>query len=109
MTKEQRAALEKVRQAIHKAAPNAEECINYGVPAFRLDGMVFARFGAAKKHCSYFPMSGSIVAAFTKELKGYETTKGSIHFSVDKPLPPSLIRKLVKARLGEISARKTKK
>jgi uncharacterized protein YdhG (YjbR/CyaY superfamily) len=97
---DQRAVLEKLRKIIHTAVPKAVECIDYGVAAFRLNGKAIAGFGAGAKHCSYSPMSGATI--HTLELNGYETTKGSIHFSPDKPLPAALVRKLVKARITEI-------
>ena len=100
---DQRAALEKLRKIIHAAVPKAEECIDYGVAAFRLNGKAIAGLGAGAKHCSYFPMSGATIHTLRADLKGYETTKGSIHFSPDKPLPAALVRKLVKARLAEIN------
>jgi uncharacterized protein YdhG (YjbR/CyaY superfamily) len=99
---EQRAALERVRKAIRAAAPDAEECINYGVPAFRLDGKCIGGFGASKQHCSYYPMSGDVVAALRQDLTKYETSKGAIHFAAAKPLPAALVKKLVKARMAEI-------
>ncbi len=105
VTTEQRAALEKVRKAIRAAAPDAEECINYGVAAFRLDGKSIAGFGASKAHCSYYPMSGKVVAALQPELAKYETSKGAVHFPAGKPLPAALVRKLVKARIAEIGER----
>jgi uncharacterized protein YdhG (YjbR/CyaY superfamily) len=105
VTTEQRAALEKVRKAVRAAAPDAEECINYGVAAFRLDGKSIAGFGASKQHCSYYPMSGKVVAALRKELAKYETSKGAVHFPAEKPLPAALVRKLVKARISEIGGR----
>lgn len=105
VTTEQRAALEKVRKAIRAAAPDAEECINYGVAAFRLDGKSIAGFGASKQHCSYYPMSGAVVAALEQELAKYETSKGAVHFPAEKPLPAALVRKLVKARIAEIGER----
>ena len=98
---DQRAALEKLRKTIQAAVPLAEECINYGVAAFRLDGKILVGFGASAKHCSFYPMSGSTVAAHQDELKNYETSKGSIQFSTAKPLPAALVRKLVKARIAE--------
>ena len=102
---EQRAALEKLRKIIRAAVPKAEECINYGVAAFRLNGESFAGLGATTKHCSYYPMSGKTASALQGELKGYKTTKGSIQFQPDKPLPAVLVRKLIKARLAEIGAK----
>ena len=102
VSKDQRAALEKLRQQIRKIVPGAEECISYGLAAFRLKGKCFAGFGTSAKHCSFYPMSGSTVAEFQDELKNFETTKGSIHFQPGKPLPARLIRNLIEARLAEI-------
>ena len=98
----QRAALEKIRQTIKAAAPTAEECINYGLAAFRLNGKNLVAFGASAKHCSFHPMDGHTVEAFQDELKDYDTSKGTIRFTADKPLPATLVKKLVKARLVEI-------
>ena len=99
---EQRAALQKLRKAIKAAAPKAEECINYGLAAFRLDGKSIAGLGASANHLSYYPMSGSITNRLAGDLAGYETSKGAIRFPVNKPLPAALVRKLVKARMAEI-------
>lgn len=99
---EQRVALEKLRKTIRAAVPKAEECINYGVAAFRLNGECIAGFGASAKHCSYYPMSGATVATLKDELQKYATTKGSIQFQPDQPLPATLVRKLIKTRLAEI-------
>ncbi len=96
---DQRAALQKLRKAIRTAAPKAEECIGYGVPAFRLDGKFLVALGAGAKHCAFYP--GSTVEDFTDELKEYELSKGTIRFQPDKPLPAALVRKLVKARIEE--------
>ena len=98
---EQRAALEKLRASILKAAPGAEECVSYGMPAFRWQGVVVTGFIAAAKHCSYFPMSGSVVKALEKDLKDYDTSPGTIRFQPNQPLPVALVRKLVNARLAE--------
>ena len=95
-----RAALEELRKTIRKAAPKAEECISYGICAFRQNGMLVG-FGAAENHCSFFLMDGSTVAAHQAELKGFDTSKGTIRFAPEKPLPASLVRKLVKARIAE--------
>jgi 3-methyladenine DNA glycosylase AlkD/uncharacterized protein YdhG (YjbR/CyaY superfamily) len=102
---EQRAALEKLRKTIQAAFPDAEEGFSYGLPAFLLGGKPIAAFSTSAKHCSYFPMSGSVVAVLKDDLKNYDTSKGTIRFTPDKPLPASLIRKLVKARLAEIEAK----
>ena len=99
---EQRAALERIRKAVRAAAPGAEECISYGLPAFRLDGKGLAAFGAAASHCSFFPLSGKTVAKLAKDLEGYDTSKGTIRFPPGRPLPAALVKKLVKARIAEI-------
>jgi uncharacterized protein YdhG (YjbR/CyaY superfamily) len=95
-----RAALEELRKTIKAAAPNAEECISYGMPAFR-QGRLLVGFAAAASHCTFFPMNGTTVAAHRAELLGYDTSKGSIRFQPEKPLPAALVRKLVKERVAE--------
>jgi uncharacterized protein YdhG (YjbR/CyaY superfamily) len=99
LSADKRESLEKVRKAIRAAAPKAEECISYGVPAFRLNGKFLVALAAAANHCSFFP--GSAVQDFEAELKGYETSKGTVRFQTNKPLPSSLVRKLVKARISK--------
>src|SRR5262249_35737879 len=102
---DQRAALQKLRKAIQAAAPKAQECISYGLAAFRLDGKALVAFGAAAKHCAFFPMSGNTVRDHKDDLTRYDTSKGTIRFAADKPLPASLVRKLVKARIAENEGR----
>jgi len=97
---DKRAALQKLRKTIRAAAPKAEECISYQIPAFRLNGMLVG-FGATANHCAFYPMSSSTVAAHKDELKDYDTSKGTIRFQPDNPLPAALVRKLVKARIAE--------
>ena len=97
---DKRAALQKLRKTIKAAAPRAEECISYQLPAYRLNGMLVA-FGATASHCAFYPMSASTVAAHKEELKDYDTSKGTIRFQPDNPLPASLVRKLVRARIAE--------
>src|SRR5262245_27699279 len=109
LSADQRAALQKLRKAVKAAAPNAEECINYGLAAFRLNGKSIAGLSASANHLSYYPMSGSITKTLAEDLEGYDTTKGAIRFPVNKPLPATLVRKLVKARLVEIVAKGEKK
>ena len=101
LSPENRAALQKVRRAVHAAAPGVEECISYGMPAFRLHGKLVAGFKAAANHCSFHPMSGDTVATLKSDLAGYETSKGTIKFSARSGLPATLVRKLVKARIAE--------
>ena len=98
---DQRAALEKLRRTIHAAAPKAEEYISYGLAAFRLNGRPLVAFGAWKNHCAFYPMSSKTLEAFQDQLKSFETSKGTIRFSTDKPLPATLVKKLVKARMSE--------
>src|SRR5262245_12034184 len=105
---DKRGALEKLRKAIKAAAPKAEECISYGLAAFRLNGKALVAFGATANHCAFFPMSSTRVPAHKKELKGYDTSKGTIRFQADKPLPAGLVRKLVKARIAENEERSTR-
>jgi uncharacterized protein YdhG (YjbR/CyaY superfamily) len=101
LTDEKRAALEKLRRAIKSAAPEAEECISYQMPAFRLAGKMLVGFRAAANHCAFYPMSSITVESHKSELKNYDTTKGTIRFQPQKPLPAALVRKLVKARIAE--------
>ena len=98
---EQRTALDKLRKTIRAIIPKAEECISYRIPAFRLDGRIVAGFAATAKGCSYFPFSGSTLRTLASELEGYDRTKGSFHFEPAAPLPATLVRKLIKARLAE--------
>lgn len=98
---ERRRALEDLRKKIRAVVPKAEECISYNLAAFRLDGVVVAGFSATKKGCSYFPFSGTTLTTLAKGVAAYEQTKGSLHFSPEKPLPAALVRKLVKARIAE--------
>ena len=100
LSKDKRAALQKLRRTIRAAAPQAEECISYGLAAFRQNGMLVG-FGATANHCAFYLMSSSTVAAHQAELEGYDTSKGTVRFSPDKPLPAALVRKLVKARIAE--------
>src|SRR6185295_204450 len=101
LSKEKRAALEKLRKTIKAVAPKAEECISYGLAAFRLNGRPLVAFGATANHCAFYPMNSTTVEAFQEELEGFETSKGTIRFQADNPLPAALVRKLVKARIAE--------
>jgi uncharacterized protein YdhG (YjbR/CyaY superfamily) len=99
VTEDKRAALQKLCKAIKAAAPKAEECISYQLPAFRLNGKFLVAYGAATNHCAFYP--GSTVKALKDELKSYDTSKGTIRFSADKPLPAALVRKVVRLRIEE--------
>ena len=97
--------LQKVRGAIRSAVPKeAVEAISYGMPAFKYKGTL-VWFAAFAKHCSLFPGS-TVIEAFQQELEGFHTSKGTIQFPLDKPLPAALVRRLVKARLAEVERKK---
>jgi uncharacterized protein YdhG (YjbR/CyaY superfamily) len=106
LSNEKRAALEKLRKAIKSAAPKAQECISYGIPGFRLGGRYLMGFGAAANHCSFYP-GAYPVEAHKDELKAYDTSKGTIRFQADSPLPATLVRKLVKTRIAEYAGKPT--
>ncbi len=97
---DKRVALEKLRRDIKAAAPAAEECISYKLPAMRLNGKVLVWFGAAAKHCAFYPGAYPIVA-HRAELVQYQTSKGTIRFPADRPLPSSLVRSLIETRIAE--------
>ena len=100
-----RGTLEKVRAAIRSAAPaDAEECISYGMPAFRYQGALVG-YAAFKSHCSFFPMSASLLDDFAEDVKAYRTAKGTLQFLPDEPLPAALVEKLVQARVVQNQAR----
>jgi len=91
-----------MRSAIRSAVPaEATEAISYGIPAFKYQGTL-VWFAAFSNHCSFFP-TASVIKAFKNELQGYKTSKGTIHFPVDQPLPAALVKKIVKARLAEMA------
>jgi uncharacterized protein YdhG (YjbR/CyaY superfamily) len=98
---DKRAALEDLRQVIREAAPGATELINYGVPMFRLNGKNLVSYSAAKNHCSFHVQSPEVMEAHAAALTGFKTTKGSVNFTPDQPIPPALVTKLVKARIAE--------
>lgn len=95
-----RTLLEKVRQAIKAAAPNAEEVISYQIPTYKSNGPV-VHFAAFKDHCSFTFVSENILKLFRKELEPFKVSGRTIHFSTDKPLPAGLIQKIVKTRMKE--------
>ena len=101
-----RSTLNTIRATIRSAVPpEATEGISYGIPVFKYKGAL-VWFAAFSKHCSFFPGSLAAIAASKNELKDYQTSKGTIRFPVDKPLPATLVRKLVKARIAENERRK---
>ena len=98
-----RAALQRLRRVIKDTLPNdAEEIISYGMPAYKVgSGRALLYFAGFKNHCSLFPGSTTPVRKFAKELAGFKTTPGTIQFTLDRPLPDALVRKIVRARLAE--------
>lgn len=100
-----RAALGRLRKAIRAIVPEAEECISYRMPAFRVQGRVVAGFAATAKGYSYYPFSGSTLATLAGELAGHQGTRSAVHATLDEPLPISLVRKLIRARVAELAPR----
>jgi uncharacterized protein YdhG (YjbR/CyaY superfamily) len=98
-----RAALEKLRQTIKAAAPEATETITYQMPTFKLDGRFLVSYAAFKEHCSLFPASAKVLEACGEELKPHFSGKGTIRFTADKPLSSALVRKIVETRIEEIA------
>jgi len=97
-----RATLEQLRGVILEIVPDAEQCIAYGMPAFKVRGKTVAGFAAFKNHLSYLPHSGSVFAQLPDEVASYVTTKGSLHFAIDSPLPKSLVEKLISTRMSQL-------
>ena len=99
---EQLETLQHLRETIHSIVPNAKETISYGMPAFEIDGKVVAGFDGFKKHCSYFPHSGSVL----EELDGFpewcDVSKGTLKFPIGKKLPKTLVRNLISVRRKQI-------
>lgn len=104
-----RATLNKIRATIRSVVPpEATEAISYGMPAFKYKGPLFA-YAAFKNHCSVFPMNAALIDVFKDDLKGFETSKGTVRFPVDKPPSSALIKKLVKARIADNEAGKKRR
>ena len=93
-----RATLQTVRERIRAALPDAEECISYGMPAFRVEGKVLAGFGAFVRHLSYFPHSGKVLPVLADRLTEYDWATGTLRFPLDAPLPAELITELIRVR-----------
>lgn len=104
-----RGTLKKVRESILEVIPGAEQVISYGFPGFKLDGKVICGIDAFKNHCSYFPHSSLVIPQLSKELEGYETSAGTLRFPLDRPLPKTLIRKLIKVRMAQLAKAKLAK
>ena len=109
LSPEQRSALQKLRETIAAAAPEAEEGITYSMPGFLLGGKGFVAYAAFKDHYSFFPMSSRAVDAHRDELGSRVTGKGTIQFEYGERLPTALMKEVVKTRLAEASARETKR
>lgn len=99
-----RGTLQKLRETIRSLAPDAVETISYGMPAFKENGKVVAGFAAFAKHLAYLPHSGTTLTTVADDIAGYEHTKSSLHFAIDKTLPKTLVKKLIAARRAEIKA-----
>ena len=97
-----RATLQQLRDDVLALLPAAEQCISYGMPAFKVRSKTVAGFAAFKNHLSYLPHSGSVLEKLGEDLASYEGTKGSLHFAIDEPLPHGLVNKLVKTRMREL-------
>jgi uncharacterized protein YdhG (YjbR/CyaY superfamily) len=99
----QRSTLQLLRKAIREVIPEAQEVISYGFPGYKLDGKIICGFDAFKNHCSFFPHSSLVIPELEKELVNYKTSKGALQFGIDKPLPKTLVRKLIKTRIRLLS------
>ena len=97
-----RSTLTHLRRSILAVVPDAEQCISYGMPAFKVQGKTVAGFAAFKNHLSYLPHSGSVLPQLASDLAAYKATKGSLHFPIDEPLPPDLVAKLVATKMREL-------
>jgi uncharacterized protein YdhG (YjbR/CyaY superfamily) len=100
-----RSTLSQLRQTIVRIIPDAEQCVSYGVPAFRLHGKVVAGFAAFKNHLSYLPHSGSVFPELRDDLADYPTSSGALRFPIDNPLPTELVEKLIAARINQVLQR----
>ena len=98
----QQSTLRALRATLKELLPGGEECMSYGVPAIKVDGVAIAGYATAKKHCSYFPHSGQVVEDLADVLTSYDCSKGTIRFPIDKPLPKSLVKKLIAARRAQL-------
>ncbi len=105
----QRAAIEQLRRVVRAAAPDAVECVSYGLPAFKLHGKGLVAFGGWTEHCSLYPMSGRVLAELAEDLAKYDVQKGTVRFPPSKPLPATLVRKILKVRTAEIAAKEKKR
>ena len=100
---DQQGLLEGVRATIRRVVPDAEETIAYDMPAFRLAGRFLVSYAGWKRHCSLYPLTDSFLAAHAAEIEGFGRTKGSIHFTAAKPLPPALLDELIRTRVADLA------
>ena len=106
LPEDRRGPMDSLRRAIRAAAPEADETIAYNMPALRTrDGRFLVSYDAFKSHCSLFPFTDGMVAAFGDELAPYLAGKGTIRFPADRPIPEELVTRLVAVRVAELSAR----
>jgi len=101
-----KSTLEDLRKRILEILPKAEQCISYQIPTFKIDGKAIAGFAAFKNHCSYFPMSGSVLDKLGKAVAKYQTSKGTLQFKADHPLPKTLVKKLIQVRMAQAFPKK---
>lgn len=106
---ESKAKLTELRKLLKSIAPKAEEGISYAMPALKLDGKAFVAFAGYKHHIGYYPMSGSFLKDYEKDLKNFKTSKGAVQFPLEKPLPLTLIKKLMKGKMQELKSAKNEK
>jgi len=97
-----RARLRKIRAAVRSVAPKAVESFSYGIPGFKLDGRSFIWYAGWKQHTSLYPIGEAVRRAHADQIKGYPTSKGTVRFPLATPLPLTLVRRLVKARVAEM-------
>jgi uncharacterized protein YdhG (YjbR/CyaY superfamily) len=102
---EQRDALNHVREIIARVVPDAEETISYGMPAFNRGGKFFLSYAGWKRHCSLYPLTDEFLAAHRAELEGYGRTKGSVHFTPERPLPDHVIEALARSEVARAETR----
>ena len=99
-----RGTLEMLRKTVLEIVPDAEQCISYGMPAFKLEGKAVAGFAAFKNHLSYYPHSGSVLPELSDDLARYTTSKGTVQFPIDTPLPKALVKKLIAERRRQLES-----
>jgi uncharacterized protein YdhG (YjbR/CyaY superfamily) len=106
-TPQGRKALRAVRAVVRASAPSAEESFSYRIPGFRFRGRPLVWYAAFSSHCSLYPITDNIRKAHRAALRGYHTSKGTVRFPLDKPIPTALVRRLVRARMKEVLAKRS--